>query len=388
MQILRVKSCAIYSLYIILIISLMPFPAAHSTSFTSQDKALSIITDVFELDTPKYTVELTNYNSKHPSDLGSLVQEDMTYSLVSTQNEIKIKFAFVNNTVAYVDLRAPTASISSANYREKLPPNILDATKIVLQRLKIFSNASYIQPMLDSMNGVSDINSVNMTIGNIKRQITVNTQVILVNRTYNYTSTRTSIYFTDNVNGAYSPKSLKIDYTDGAFVGFSNGWDLYSTGSEKINIQQEEAINIARELANNASTAKLNYADRSITANLRMLPREPFVLYPFWFVELPLDYPNSTFIGWQVGIWADTREIAYSHPVAVLGSPPNTDPTNIDYPSITPTPPANIGPTSDTQAQPENSQTQPFNTYLAVAAGAIIAIVVIATAVVLKKRGK
>ncbi|MEM3000413.1 MAG: hypothetical protein QXX34_07820 [Candidatus Bathyarchaeia archaeon] len=58
-----------------------------------------------------------------------------------------------------------------------------------------------------------------------------------------------------------------------------------------------------------------------------MLSRNPFVLYPFWFVELPLNYPNSTITGWQVGIWADTGEIAYSHPTGILGTQPDIENT-------------------------------------------------------------
>ena len=182
------------------------------------------------------------------------------------------------------------------------------------------------------------------------------------------------------VNGADSPKSVNIQFRDGALTAFSNGWKFFSVGNENVRISREEAISIAREQANNATTTPLKYADRPVRADLHLQPREPFTLYPFWFVELPLNYPNSTVTGWQVGIWADTGKIAYSHPTGIMGSIPNTD----SFPSAPTSTP--LIPSSSPPVQ-ESNENQPITMYV-IAVSAILSIIVAVAVVAVKRRLK
>ncbi|MCL2643594.1 MAG: hypothetical protein FWD52_08845 [Candidatus Bathyarchaeota archaeon] len=66
-------------------------------------------------------------------------------------------------------------------------------------------------------------------------------------------------------------------------------------------------------------------SDRPIIAELRTSPNMGgLVLYPYWFVELPLVYsPDLSMYAWQLSIWADTGEIASSHPVGGYGAVPD-----------------------------------------------------------------
>jgi hypothetical protein len=121
-----------------------------------------------------------------------------------------------------------------------------------------------------------------------------------------------------------SPKSIVFSYRDGFLVAFGNSWELYRIGNQDINVSREQAINTAIEQGNNATTNGLKLRNQDIRADLSLRQREPFVLYPFWFVDLPLGSPSTdssneptfvhTFTEWQVGIWADTGTIVYSHP--------------------------------------------------------------------------
>ena len=298
--------------------STLPLSPDFPAELTVQEKALLVLTDVVGLDIAKYNCELSSYFSEYPDDYGGLVREDLMYTLELAGSKMQIDLRFVNKTLWSVNLYSYNNSMLSAHYVKQLPNGILDATKVILQRLQIFSDASYIQEMLSTMDTVADINSVNATIGNLKRQVIVNTELVYRNATSNYTSTSTSIYFMYTLNDADSPKSVSVHFRDGALTGFGDGWKLFTVGSEIVNITREEAISIAREQANNSTTDPLNFGNRPVRADLHMLPREPFTLYPFWFVELPLDYPNSKITGWQVGIWADTGKIEYSHPTGIL----------------------------------------------------------------------
>jgi len=377
MKIFGNKFYSALALAIILTILFVQMPNAYSTELTVQEKALSVISDVVGLDVTKYDVEFSHYSSEFPDDYGGLVQEDVGYSLESAGSKIQVAFVFVNKTLSWCMLYGLEGSSLPPFYAQPLPNNTLDATKVILQRLYTYSGASHLEMIRDSMDTVSDINSVNATIGNLKRLVTVKTNIIPRNATYTYTSTRTSIYFKYTVNGADSPKSVNIHFRNGVLIGFGDGWNIFTIGNESVNISKEEAINIAREQANNSTTAELNFGNQSVRADLHLSPREPFTLYPFWFVELPLYYPNSTITGWQLGIWADTGEIEYSHPTGVHGTVPLTE-----NPSESPTNPESTStePSSDTQSQPETDD----NTCLVVMIVSIIAVV--ATAVVVKQK--
>lgn len=340
----------------------------YSAELTIPEKALSIITDVVGLDTKKYDVELSSYFSDYPDEYEGRLQENIVYTLQSASSEIRVISTFVNKTLWYVDINTNTNSLLSEHYAKQLPTGVLDGTRELLQRLQLSTDASYIQEISSTLDSVSDVNSLNSTVGNLKRKVIVNTEVVYHNATLNYTSLSTSIYFMCTVNDADSPKSVNIHFKDGALTGFSNGWALFTIGSESVKISKEEAINISREQADSLTAVVLNYGDRPIRAELHMFPRESFELYPFWFVELPLDYSNSTITGWQVGIWADTGKIAYSHPTGVLGS------SSIPTPELLPTDP-----------QPEDTENGQLNTYIIIGIASVI-VAVATIAVALKKR--
>jgi hypothetical protein len=108
----------------------------------------------------------------------------------------------------------------------------------------------------------------------------------------------------------------------GYVLGFHDAWELYVVGSEEVNVSREQAIAIAREEAVIAaeSVTLVFPSDRPIIAEFSLEVRDDFKLCPFWFVEIPLDYSsNLSVYGWQVGIWADTGELMYCHPVGRYG---------------------------------------------------------------------
>ena len=293
-----------------------------------QDKAVLALKDIIGFDLTNYNVNIsTHIDTNQLSNYNGSKVEDLNCNLQSDQGKFYATMKFVNGSLFYLDLSTDNGSLLSEYYTKQLPADPIDASKVLLGRLsEFYSNPSYFKPMLDSLNSNVNLNSVNATIGNMKRQEVVQTQFIQVSQIVNYTSTSTSIRFMYSFGDALdSPKSISFNFRDGIFEGFSNGWQLYKIGSQNVTISREQAINMALEQGNNATSNELKLRNESIRADLRLLAEEPFVLYPFWFVELPLASPqtssagnylfgNYAFTEWQVGIWADTGMIEYSHP--------------------------------------------------------------------------
>lgn len=111
-----------------------------------------------------------------------------------------------------------------------------------------------------------------------------------------------------------------------------------------MNVSREEAIRMARELAedyeliiitgydnktDNYIYTKVQFKilDEPVTAQLITASREPLKLYPFWHVQLYFDKMYYTADGIEVGIRADTGEVLYCKATGISGSPLGGDST-------------------------------------------------------------
>ncbi len=265
----------------ILAFSISQISGAHSEELTIQNKALTAINDIIGLDSTKYKVELTNYRSEQPDAYGGLVQEDFTYSLKSEDNKnIDVNMRFVNGTLAIVDIYPHGASIATAHFGKQFSTNILIETKEIIQRLQTVDDAQSLQQMQDMLDKISDIQSANKTVGNLKCQVTTNTNFISQNVTATFTTVSFMYASNESVD---SPKSINIFFKNGELTGFSNGWKFFSIGSEKIMVSREKAISLAMEQAEIAANSSLSLRNETVRVDLYMSPREPFISHPFLF---------------------------------------------------------------------------------------------------------
>lgn len=294
---------------------------SSSVEKSVQDKTISVLKDVVGLNLTGYKVNISVHDIPFTQYEGSKV-EDISCILQSNQSSGFIIVRFINGTLTSLDL---TSAKSLLSYL--LPADPLDASKILLERLEhYYSNPSYLKPIANALSLSTNMNSFNQTIDNIKREAIINTEFIQVNQTTNYTSTYTSIRFMYVFGDAKdSPKSIIFSFRDGSLVALGNNWERYRIGSQSINISRDQAINMAIEQGNNATNG-LTLSNQPIRADLHLVTREPFVLYPLWFVDLPLASPPHastsgqsfvhSFTELQVSIWADTGEIENSHPAS------------------------------------------------------------------------
>lgn len=285
-----------------------------------QDRLILTLKDIAGLNLTEYNLSTSVFLNPFDQYRGSKV-EDVKCNLQTSQGNRSITARFVNGTLSNLDL----TSIKGA-YTNQLPTNPIEASKILIDRLKkYYTNPSYLQPMITALDSATKLNTFNHTQDNIKQQATIHSEFIQFNQTLNYTSTYTQIRFTYIFGDANdSPKSLSFSFRDNYLIAFGNTWGLYKIGNQTINITKEQAINLAKELANNATDNELTLRNQTIRADLSLVAREPFTLYPYWFIELPLTSPTQhspnsptfihSFTVWQLGIWADTGEIQTSHP--------------------------------------------------------------------------
>jgi hypothetical protein len=307
---------------------LVQTPNVYAEQETVKEKVLNAMRDVAGIDVDKYTVTVYNYRSGPIPEFEKNYkgEEEIYLTLKSAESQIGVLAECVNNHILCMNIYIESGSSSTVHYVNKLSGDSLAATREVLYRLQKFTGNSVISDMSKIMESVKNVEDIaGKTFGNIK--------CVVFTDPYNVNSNGVhpvnSIYFMDSSNGAESPRSIGFHFNDDFFKGFHDAWDLYSVSGADVKVSREQAIAIAREQAIVAAeSAPLEFpSDRPVIAELHMISRgETFMLYPFWFVEVPLVYSSDlTINAWQTGVWADTGEIEYGHPVGGYGVMPDTN---------------------------------------------------------------
>lgn len=372
------KVMTILTITIIASVLLIQTPNTNAIQTNAQEKAINTMSNILGLDMTKYLAKLYNNFSGPSETYEGLTKDDIAYTLESADSKLFVLVRFVNNTLFYIDVQILNGSPSAIHYIQPLSTNAIAATKTLLTRMHTTTDAPILGDMQNILEKATDLATANKTMGNLKCQVKANS--IQINSTF--ASTSTSIYFMYTFNGADSPKSMSFHFQDGVLRNFADTWNIFTIGNENVKVTREQAIEIARADASRSTSNPLNFTSaRPVAVNLHMVVKEKLTLYPFWFVELPLDYPNSTINGWQEGIWADTGEIAYGHPTGMLGSMP--DPSNFAQ-SISSEP--TVAP-SNSQTNNESNANDTLNTAIFIATPIAIGIIAIAT-LLLKKRTK
>jgi len=303
---------------------------AYSEELSAPEKALSFLRDVVRLDMTKYDVKQVR-NLDYPSDLTGLAQERVIITLESGESKLDVICGFRKNALSDCTLYVLEGSPLFA----QPSTNVLDAAKGFLDRHLTYSGASYLQTMRDMLDSVNETKTVTTTSGNVKLEVSIE-------------GDDASIYWIYTVNGLdIDRNNIRLSFRYGSFESFRDDWNLYKVGSTDVNVSEEEAIEIAMSRAKNHSwrvwvgewieVKDFNIVKEHIKIKLGFGEKEPFILYPYWHILLPLDkvYPGYvTCI--SVALWADTAEIAYCQELGGGGEPPTDDPTG--QTSVDPTP--------------------------------------------------
>ena len=287
------------------------------------EQALTLLTQISNLDTTKYTPELKTITGDPE------VLQHIEYSLTSNNSKIEVTFTVKNNTLTGFRIYP----VQGEPITNKQSTNVIEEAKTTLDKYQAYTKTSYIIPIKELLNTITEFEYITKTSGNIKLEI-IDTQD-------NYPTFQWTNTF-NGIDNDYNRLILRFD-DKANLVRFSDTWNLYTINYTEAKIQEEEAIELAKDHANNYSykvgDIKVDdfiIVDNPVKTELNLQPREDNILYPWWSIQLYFDkvYPGQV-TGLHVTMWADTGDITDITPITGGGIP---DPTPTPSPSPTPEP--------------------------------------------------
>ena len=429
MIISKKKLSAAAVVLLIVAVSLVQTTKAYSvdtTNATAKDKLPVFLSEVIGLDFTKYNVTNQGYSVSYPSNYGGLVKDEViSFTLESSSSKISVMGIFDNGFIYGIIFRPIDGSVI---YSQQPSTNVLKESENIIQKYQTFAknygiDTSHLTPALSILNSVTDLTTSSIISGNTKLEISS-----LILSLPNSTINQTSFAWIYTANGVDVPnKCLRIDF-DGNVIAFKDTWGLYSVGSFGV-LSKDEATSVAWAAAkdynltmtdeNNVSTiVKPDWSNMTSTIDLNMIPgqtynnslnnalnfasmgnttRNPLTLYPLWQTIFYFSKHIGDAVGIQVGVWGDTKEIAYVSEYGFLGdtgesaaptSQPSESPFQSTQAATSSSPASSQQPTPSVDTSNPLKNPKPFNIYLILGiVTAIIAAIALAT-VIIKKRGK
>ena len=273
------------------------------------DDSIRFLRDVLQLNVSAYQATLISNEVVPRPDLGGITEERPTYQLVNSESQITVDFRFRSNKLS----RCLLSFIEGSPIYAQPPPNtIKEAAKNLLQRLKTYDNAPYMEEMSNMLDLVTDgTENTEITSGNMKLKIAA-------------IGTKSEVQWLYTENGIeFQAKSLDFIFENRVLTELTDGWFLFTIGSTTVSTSRDEAINIARNYLETYSwTASdgtvvndFNVQDEPVRCVLlpHVRGENSLALIPYWYVTLHLDkeYPDKV-DAIAVGLWADTGKVAHT----------------------------------------------------------------------------
>ncbi|MGD6932788.1 MAG: hypothetical protein ACQCN5_01100 [Candidatus Bathyarchaeia archaeon] len=319
--------------------------SAYSSEPSTLDQSTVFLSSVVGLDMTKYSLirpsppsgneSLTSPNSSVNSSLevdGLIEIKAPSYRFESNEGILNTMGTFYNGHLTFFNIN----SQGNYTYSDLPPTDLLNHVRTFLQKYEIFlaetsgSDITIIKPVQNILNDVKDLLPTSVTIGNITFRMSIDEG-----------NTRLQWIYTEN-GIVMDRKRLDISFRNNALVSFRDTLTLYKVGGPSL-ISSEEATRIALEAAQKVElrighgdgtieTVKVpNLASAPYDVSFTMLPyrgignitstlsRDPLTLFPYWQFHFYFNEEIGGCIGVQVGVWGDTKEIAYSSGYGVLG---------------------------------------------------------------------
>ena len=370
----------------------------------AKEKVPAFLSDVIGIDLSEYHKTNEGYSTSYPPEFGGLIKrEQLSFTLESADSTIPVAAMFDNGFIRWIYFYPLSRSMI---YAKQPSTSALDESRNILQRYQTFCqkyglDASYVTSFLKMANSLADSPPAK-TYSGIINNMTDFTPANITSGNMKLIVSETSIWLDYTTDGVDIPnKSVGMNLGHNTFT-FSDTWNLYSIGSLSV-ISKDEATSIAFTAAKNYfATLQIKTSNGSILTELEwsqrldvdlgMIPgqirndsanddlqdinmgnttRNPLALYPIWQAIFYFNKPVGNIDGIQVGVWGDTKEIAYCNPTGFLGGS-GQSPTS----------------TPDNSGQSSTSPTQPSLLPIEVVIGTVLAATITATlaAIVIKKR--
>jgi hypothetical protein len=316
----------------------VPAPAPEATTALFQ----SFLTDVMGVDLTEYNITKPGYGISYPSNLGGKVKEEtISYQLVSGQGNLSTWCIIEDGVITSCSLRpieGQTFFTHNKNIRDSVNSCLQNYLTFVSQTNK--RSTAYLAPVISSITN------------NFDYQKESETTIEGMRLTVKQTDYATNIQWTSVQEGVdITRKSILIGFINGSVTRFADTWSLYSVYDQKT-ISKEEAQSIGFKAAQAKPINMFSTQDSQPTAvqvtpdwngwtckaNLNFIPGaessqaiglsndtssnvhgDPLTLYPQWHFIFYFGKPIGNVLGVEVGVWADTGEVAYSNVYGHLG---------------------------------------------------------------------
>jgi hypothetical protein len=274
---------------------------------SSVNAMMLILKDVIQIDISKYQASLISNTAQYRTDLGGVIEEVSEYSLVNSDSSFELTLRFRNGHFSLYQL---TQLAGYPNfppiYTQPQPSDPVQAASALLQRYQAASGDSYLTDMSALLGSAND-STTEQTLGNTTLAVSSyegNTQITLE-------------YYANGYD--FSTKSINIVSQNNIITSFSDDYFLYSIGNAQVNVNQDQAIQIAENAAktfswtsNGTKVSNFEVLDQSVSAAFYPATKtNNLILFPYWYVTLHLDktYPGGINVI-AVGVWGDTGEVA------------------------------------------------------------------------------
>ncbi len=244
---------------------------------STTDKSLNFLSDVIQIDLSEYQLTLLSHTVEDRSDLGHTAEEIFKYSLVDGDSKLDLVLRFRNNHFSLYQISilegfppyAPT-------YVQSKIPDIVNVTQDLIERYKSVANDSYLAEFGKLLSAATETNT-EVTMGDTKLQITINGDNAEVTLLY-------------TANGFdYSAKKLRLVFQNHALQEVDDDWFLYKVDSTQVDISRNEAVEIARNAADNfewnvsgVKVSNFNVLNEPVSALFFPHPRtDPLTLVPY-----------------------------------------------------------------------------------------------------------
>ena len=270
------------------------------------DEAIRFLQDVVQLNISAYQATLLSNTVASRPDLGGTLEEILKYSLISSESQIDVVFRFRNNKLSRYQL---SSFEGSPLYSQPQPSTVVEAAKNLLQRFRTYEDSAYLQEMSNMLAAVNESENTEIVNGNMKLRISISGAIGEVQWLY-------------TENGVdFQTKSLGLVFENRVLKELTDGWFLFTIGSTRVEISNDEAIGIAKDhlktyqwAVDGTEVSNFKVLDEPVLSVLYPHVREEnsLALVPYWYVTLYLDkvYPGEV-DRIAVGLWADTGQVAH-----------------------------------------------------------------------------
>jgi hypothetical protein len=245
----RAQKLALIVVALLLFLIIVQVPGTQSSSNNSEEKALSFLSEVLELDTAKYVASVKEHTQENNG------KEYITFRLNGFLSDVRLMF--FEGKLGSCTLNPPFGSLL---YSQSSTDQI-NATLRILENYQRWLNDSQVQEMINLLGKVSSVKNTTDFSGNLTFKIVAYSPSYVV---YKFTNTFHDVAYTG------------LSITFGSSIFFFDDSRAYKTiGDTNIYVSKDEAISIAEDYVRKYSSTQTFMNATKVTLQLNVSGTDP-----------------------------------------------------------------------------------------------------------------